>query len=265
MKFLYLLLSLAGATQLAADGPEYLAIGRPHRLIGDKVRVRSKPDTKAETIAELAIGTEVNPTEQTTVMYKHDGIEAPWYKVKFSNGGKSTEGFVWGNLIAKGFGVSAEGLVFMYGTGHGKQEADGYTNFTTQIRVAKDGKELARLEIKGGVGFQSQEKVVLAGNRGFAGIKNIFSVAFVQEYCAGKGNTMFFFWDGQQIHHVHSSVDGADAPVYAIETQTFPDQKGGKADHLYIVRENGDHDNPKSKKIEKFWLKWNGKKFIKAS
>ena len=265
MKFIGLLLYLAGAVAFAADGTEFLQLGTPHRLIGNKVRVRAKPDTKAEAIAELSIGSEITPTAQTDTKLTQDGVEAPWYKVTFSKEGRKTEGYIWGNLIAKGSAVSKDGLVFLYGIGPGKKEAGGYEQYSSQLRVAKDGKELAKLVIAEGVGFASRAEVKAHGGRGFSGIANVMSVRFMQEYCGGKGNTIYIFWDGKTLSMVHSTIDGADAPVYATETLTFPDDKGGKPDQLFVVREHGDHDNPKDKKIEKFWLKWNGKKLVKNS
>lgn len=265
MKFLGLLLYLAGAAAFSADGTEFLVLDTPHRLIGHKVRVRAKPETKAEAIAELSIGSEITPTAQTDTKLTQDGVEAPWYKVTFSKEGKKTEGYIWGNLIAKSFAVSKDGLVFLYGIGPLKKAAGGYEQFTSQLRVAKDGKELAKLIIDEGVGFASRAEVKAHGDRGFTGVTNVMSLHFMQEYCGGKGNAVYFFWNGKALSMVHSTIDGADAPVYATETLTFPDEKGGKPDQLFIVREHGDHDNPKDKKIEKFWLKWNGRKLVKAS
>jgi hypothetical protein len=227
-----------------------IEIGKPHRLIGDQVRVRSEPNMKGEVIIELKIGNEVIPLEETEYRERIDGVEAPWYKVSY---GKKGSGFVWGNLIAKQY-VIRNGLIFLYGSGFNKKEF-----YTSRFRVAKAGKELARIEIDEGVDFFSHATLSLKDGRGFTGVDNIVTLKFRQEYCAGKGNSVILFWTGEKLLFVHSTSDGADAPVYATETQTFPDEKGGKKDKLYIVRENGDHDNPKAARFERFWLKWNGR------
>lgn len=264
MKVLNLLLCLTAAPNLFADGQEYLQLGKTHRLLGDKVRVRAKADTKAAVIAELPVGSIVNPIEQTTEMHTQDGIEAPWYKVSFTKGGEKTEGYIWGNLIAKGYGTSKDGFIFLYGIGRGKKEAGGSEMYTTQLRAVKDGKEVTRLDISEGVSFQSRAEVKTESGRGFTGVSNIISIRFNQEYCGGKGNKLYIFWDGSKLTMVHSTADGFDAPAYAVEKQTFPDEKGGKKDQLYVVREQDDSDDPKSKNFDKFWLKWNGKKLVKA-
>lgn len=263
MKFVLIFSLVAGA--IFADEPLHLELGKAHRLLGDKVRVRAKPDTKSAVLAELAIGTEVNPTAQAVEKHTQDGVEAPWYKVSFSKDGKKSEGYVWGNLIAKGHAVSKDGLIFLYGVGKGKKEEGGYESFNSQVRIAKDNKELARGVFDEGTGFATRVNVQLTGGRGFSGVQNILAVQFQQEFCGGKGNTMYIFWDGSKLSKVHSTIDGADAPVYAIETLTFPDDKGGKKDELLLTQETGDHDNPKAKRIEKVRLRWDGKKFIKAS
>lgn len=243
---------------------DYLKLGKVHHILGDKVRVRAEANKGAKVLKELSIGSEITPVAQTTTLMTQDGVEAPWYKVSFMDAGKKTEGFVWGNLIAKASAKAKDGSIFLYGIGRGVKSDPTWTNYSSQVRVAKDGKELARLEIKEGVGFMSGEEISLRDGSGFEGVENIFSIRFVQEYCGGKGNALFVFWTGKKLHFVHSTVDGADAPVYAVEKQIFPTDKDGKKNHLFIVQEHGDHDNPKAKTVEKFWLKWTGSKLTKV-
>lgn len=243
----------------------WLKIHTPHRLIGNKVRVRSAPDNKAKVIAELSIGIEVIPLEQTSSSMTVDGVQAPWYKVRYSVDGGHAEGYVWGNLIARAFAESKTGEVFLFGTSRRQKDISVGTEYTSQVRVALDGDERARLEIKEGTSFEARYEVTLSDGRGLEGVSNIFAVTFVQEYCAGKGNTIFFFWNGQKLLHAHSSIDGADAPYYATEKQIFPSDKGGRKGFVILEQEHGDHDDPKSVKKEKILLKWNGKKLEKNS
>ena len=259
-----ILLFLVTAAALSADGMQYLKLGKAHHILGDKVRVRAEASAESKVLSELAIGSEVIPTEQSTARMSVEGVEAPWYKVTYTANGKKAEGFVWGNLIAKASAVSKDKTIFLYGIGRGIKSDPTWTNYSSQVRVAKDGKELARLEIKEGVSFNSGEEVKLRDGTGLDGVENVFSIHFLQEYCGGKGNAIFVFWTGKKLLFVHSSSDGADAPVYATETQTFPTDKAGKKNHIYIVQENGDHDNPKAKRVEKFWLKWTGAKLEKT-
>lgn len=254
MNFNRLILVCLGVLALWGNGLDALKLGQPHRLIADKVRVRAEPDINSEVITELKIGSEVIPLAEHEFRLTQDGIEAPWYKVSY---GKRGSGYIWGNLIAQQYAIS-DGLVFLYGTGRNKKDL-----YTSQFRVARAGKELARLQVDEGVDFFSQAKLTLSKGRGFAGVQNIVTLRFQQEYCAGKMNALYLFWTGEKLIFVHSTFEGADAPVYATETQTFPDEKGGKQDKLYIVRENGDHDNPQAKQVEKFWLKWNGKTLVR--
>ena len=263
---LVLLIAIVTAELAAEDGQiTWLKLHTPHRLIGDKVRVRSAPNSKAKVQAELSIGIEVTPLEQTNSSMTVDGVQAPWYKVRYSVDGGHAEGYVWGNLIARAFAENKQGQVFLFGTGRRQKDISVGTEYTSQVRVAIDGVELARLEIKEGTSFEAKHEVVLSDGRGLEGVTNIFAITFVQEYCAGKGNTIFFFWNGKKLLHAHSSIDGADAPYYAMEKQVFPADKGGRKGHVILEQEYGDHDDPKSVKKEKILLKWNGKKLAKTS
>lgn len=242
----------------------YLKLNTPHRLIGHKVRVRAAADNKAKVQAELSIGTEIVPLEQSVTTMAVDGVEAPWYRVRYARDGGHSEGYIWGNLIAKAYAESKDGKVFLFGTGRRQKDLSEGTEFTSQARVALDGEELARLEVKEGVGFQSQQEAQLSDGRGLEGVEAIFRIGFLQQYCGGKGNTMFFFWNGKKLLHAHSSVDGADAPYYAVEVQIFPADTNGRKGHIILEREHGDHDDPKTVKNEKILLKWNGKKLKKV-
>lgn len=241
---------------------QYLELNKPHFTIGNKVRVRVEADTNAAVVAELPIATELTPIRQTDQLMTQNGIEAPWYEVTLKRDGKQLRGFVWGNLIAKASAKTKGGLIFLFGPASAKKP-DGYTAYTSQVRVAKAGKELAKVEIPEGVGFLSKEEVKVTDGRGLNGVENIFTAKFIQEYCAGKNNTIFVFWTGDKLVFAHSTIDGADAPYYATEEQIFPADKGGVKEHIVVKTEHGDHDDPKSVKKEKYMLKWNGKKMEK--
>jgi len=145
-----------------------------------------------------------------------------------------------------------------------REPRDGEAGFSTLVRVARANKELASARANEGVGFDSRAELSIYGGRGLKLVQNVFVVHFQQEYCGGAGNRLFFFWDGRRLQHVHSSVDGADAPVYATEKQLFPDEKGGRADHIRIERESGDADNPAAVEKEQFWLRWTGSRLERA-
>lgn len=247
-------------TSLTAQDAQvpWLNLNTPHRLIGDKVRVRNAPDSKAKILAELSLGSEVVPLEQARHTMTGEGVSAPWYKVRYVRDGKRAEGFIWGKLIARAHALSKSGELFLFGTGRRQEPATEGTEFTSQVRVVRDGEELARLEVKDGAPFEAKYESRLTDGRGLEKVKNIFAVKFIQEYCGGKGNTLFFFWDGSKLLHAHSSVEGFDAPHYALERQIFPADKGGRKGFVIVEREYGNHDDPAETKRETVILKWTG-------
>lgn len=264
MKILLPFLLLASAL-FAQDAPiPWLNLNTPHRLIGDKARVRSAPDSKAKVLAELAIGSEVVPLVQTDSSMTGEGVSAPWYKVRYKKGNKTAEGYIWGKLIARTFALSKSGELFLFGTGRRQEQVTEGTEFTSQVRVVRDGEEIARLEVKDGAPFEAKFASQLTNGRGLEKVKNIFAVKFLQEYCGGKGNTLFFFWDGSKLLHAHSSIEGFDAPHYAREKQIFPADKGGRKGVVILEQEYGNHDDPAETKKETVVLKWNGKRLEKS-
>jgi hypothetical protein len=254
--------ALALALAATALHANRFPLNQKHRLFADQVNVRAEPSDKGRVMAVLPIGTEVTPLEEGTGEHSLKGLTAPWYKVAYRHQGKAASGFVWGGLIAKGFRESG-GLLFLYGIAL-RDPNNSEAGFSTLVRVARANKQIASAQANEGVGFDSSAELTLAGGRGLKTVQNIFVVHFQQEYCGGAGNRLFFFWDGRKLQHVHSSVDGADAPVYATEKQVFPDEKGGRPDHIRIQRESGDMDNPASVEKEDFWLRWSGSRLEKA-
>jgi len=250
-----LLIALLTSKGLIAGGINYLNIGLPHRTFAAKVAVHESANPKSRIVSELPMGFEITPFEQTTVKMTQAGIEAPWYRVKYEFNGQASEGFVWGNWIAKNHTRNREGLIFLYGISRRTTTDNGYSS---QIRVVRAGKELARLEIIEGVSFASAATTSLLAGNGFTGVQDILVIGFLPEYCAGKGNRLFIFWTGSKLIFAHSTVEWYDRPTYAIEEHIFPNQKAGKPDHFQVVRRTGRDDNPKSQKVEKFSLRWTG-------
>lgn len=258
------MIRFAFAFLLAASGLSAgsFPVNQKHRLFGDQVNVRAEPAEKSRVVAVLPIGTEVTPLDEGQGEFTVGGLSAPWYKVAYRHQGKTAEGYVWGGLIAKGFRESG-GLLFLYGIAL-RDARDSQAGFSTLVRVARGNKEIAAARANEGVGFDSSAELSLTGGRRLKLVQNIFVVHFQQEYCGGAGNRLFFFWDGRRLQHVHSSIDGADAPVYATEKQIFPDEPGGRADSVRIQRESGDLDHPKSVEKEEFWLRWTGSRLEKV-
>ncbi|TPN82152.1 SH3 domain-containing protein [Aquimarina algicola] len=65
-------------------------------LYGDNVKLRTAPNTQSEVIDLLKIGTQITILEKTDQSQKYNGLDSPWYKIKY----KSTTGYILGGLIA---------------------------------------------------------------------------------------------------------------------------------------------------------------------
>lgn len=252
MNQLAVLMLLLSSSGLLAQ--EYFTRGQKYRLLGDQVNVREQPSETGRVIAVLPIGTEVTVQGEAEGEYTSNKLTAPWFKVAYRHQGKAGSGFVWGGLIAKGYRES-KGLMFLYGVAPRADEGQG-----TVVRVVRAGKEIGSARAQPGAGFTGNPELALTGGRGFRGVENIFVVDFEANECAGLMSSLYFFWDGKALRHVHTTEEGADAPVYATEDRVFPDDKGGRPNQMHILREEGNSEEPASVKKTNFWLRWTGTK-----
>ena len=73
-----------------------LKSGEYYYLFGNDVKFRILPDTNSEVIELLKIGTEIQIIEKSSEILNYNGIESPFYKVKYND----KTGYILGGLIS---------------------------------------------------------------------------------------------------------------------------------------------------------------------
>ena len=131
-----------------------------------------------------------------------------------------------------------------------------------QVRLIKEGKEVSVTNFGSPLPWlTTPPEIDIEKLKGFDGVEQLITIGYNEGYCGGANNSEFIFWLPAQIMHVHSTSEGADAPVYATEEVIFPADEGGKPNSLHILRESGEMNDDGEDVItskEDFWLKWNG-------
>ncbi|HHG84227.1 MAG TPA: SH3 domain-containing protein [Bacteroidetes bacterium] len=256
---------------LLAQKPQYLSyeIGKSSELLADHVNVRSGPDRSENVIATLPIGTSVvvlDDFEASTIR----GIEAPWLKVRFEDGNKLQEGFLWAGMLATTSFASKTDpkLRFYFGLSHSK-EADWFPQLYLQIRAVRAGKQIAKLEFEGVGDLQPGAYWHAYDGLGIPGIQDIFNLGFAAGYCAGPAGDAYIFWDGKQFFHAKTIYSGSDAPVFLEEMLIFPNNEDGRKEKIILKHKSGEHaDNEAGEILDEYWEEtyiWTGKKLKKIS
>jgi hypothetical protein len=254
----YFVMASHAFAQNKAEPPALVYAENSSQLLhGDRVNVRDAANSKAKVIDNLAIGTAIKIVKQDEKLFTQNELTNYWYKVSYTKDGKTKEGYIWGGLIAVASRV--EGLYIIsvgYNLTHKKGDKYG------QVRLIKDGKELSFTNFESPMPWLTRPpEIEISALKGFDGVDKLITVVYNEPYCGGSNNQELIFWLPAKLMHVHSTSEGADAPVYATEEVIFPDEEGGKANRLHIKQQSGemtDEGNEIITSESDFWLIWNG-------
>jgi hypothetical protein len=238
--------------------------------------LRDRPGTQSKVLGKLPIGTPVAIEAVSEETFSQRGVTLPWVKVKARPvGAAAVSGYVWGGFLAL---ASIQTPDEAYMPNQGTLYLTGVTAFdeakhqiTVQVRIAKDGKELAKTEFttQGDLSYYPSFEV------DFPPLKNVKAMLSVNYYYPACGypsgnNLLFWLEDGQLTKVLETSSISDGGVFYDSENYIMPHEKGGIGDHIIVVKdhsefvEKGD-DYVRSAQSYKITLyKWNGSKLMKV-
>jgi hypothetical protein len=250
-----------------------------YTLVSD-ANIREKPNATATVISKLPIATKVKIEQVTSDTLAINGFPAPWCKVSYMQQSKKMTGYIWGGTLAFAALVSKDdfaddalnGIVYLVGMSKFDEKNH---NVVLQVRVAKNGAEIAKTEFKttGDVGFFIDMERFYDN-----GLKNVKDVLMIKSYypaCGyGSGENLVFF-TGKTLNRVLETSNMADGGAfYAKEDVLLPQEKGGITGHILVSSDTVEMTEKEvqkdvfemfiSKQDYKMTLyKWNGEKLVK--
>ena len=195
--------------------------GEYYYLFGNDVKFRILPDTNSEVIQLLKIGTEIQIIEKSSEILNYNGIESPFYKIKYND----KTGYILGGLISlekRNFNNSK--YLFTY-----KKNDD---NFSVIIRHINEKSELTESVSEL---ITHEFSIDIFDNKGIEGVENILFINYLAEACGIDGGGIFFFQTENELKKVFEITQVSDAGVYWLsENLIFPtDEKGIKGKIVY--------------------------------
>ncbi len=238
-------------------------------LVSD-ANVRDKPTTSGAVIAKLTIGTPLKIEKATTDSLTIKGVRAPWYQVSFINENKKKNGYLWGGFIASVFINDVYGDGELYLGGISNFDEKNY-KLTTQLRIAKNGQQLAVLEFPTCGDLSYYPQLELHGKDVFNNVKQTISYGSNFGACDYPSGDYLIFWTkNNQLQKVLETTSSSSAGAgYSAETYLLPNQRGGIGNHILVtedtaeMEEKGDAFRIKNQKYKISLWKWNGTKLVK--
>lgn len=242
-------------------------------LVAD-ANVRDEAKTSGVVIAKLSIGTALKIEKVTTDSLTLKGVRMPWYQVSFVHDKIKKKGYLWGGFIAAVFMVDTDYKTnenYLYLGGISAYD-DKKFKLTSQLRVAKNGQQIAVLEFPtvGDLGYAP--KIELTGNNSFTNVKQVISYGMNYGACDyPQGDYLIFLTKNNQLQKVVETTSASGAGTgYSSETYLLPSQRGGINGHIIMtedsaaMEEKGDDFQIRDQKFKLSLWKWNGAKLVKT-
>jgi len=227
--------------------------GEYYYLFGNDVKFRKLPNTNSEVIELLKIGTEIEIIDKSQETLVYNGIESPFYKVKFKN----EIGYILGGLISiEKREINNSQYFFAF-----KKIQD---NYSLIIRHLTKNSELKEIESE----LETHEfSVELYNNRGIEGIENVLFINYIAEACGIDGGGIYFFRTKNEIKKVFEIEEISDGGIYWFsETLIFPNDKKGVSGKIVYKKEAGVYEDEETNWIEitktSRELKWENEKIV---
>ena len=200
-----------------------------YHLFGDNVKFRKLPKLDSEVISVLRIGDEVKIIGKSDEFISYNGIDYPFYKVKY----EGQEGFISGGLISVDHKKN-NNINFVFSL---RKENDQYKIL---IR-AFDSIDLQYTEFMESL-VTNDFQLKLSGNKGISGIDNILYLDYIAEACGVQGGGIYYFIIGKELKKVFEISQISDAGVFWYsEELLFPTDEGGKDDAIIYRSESGSY------------------------
>ena len=196
-------------------------------LFGDKVKLREFSNTDSEVLSLIKIGEQIEIIEKTDSVFLFNGIESPWYKVKY----KEFVGYVVGGLISLDTAI-IDDITYLISL-----EKKEKSLFLKTRLLNKENEYLENnSELKTHV-----FSIKAFDNRGLNNLKSIFFIDYLAEACGINGGGIYLFYDGISLNKVIDYTQIGDADLYwYIEEYVFPTDKDGIKDKILYKREIGE-------------------------
>ena len=202
--------------------------GEYYYLFGDNVKFRNLPDLKSEVLELLKIGTEVQVLEKSGETIEYNGIESPFYKVKYKN----HVGYILGGLLSlEKKEVDSSKFFFAY-----KKDGEKYSIITRHLNEEFEINEtITQLTT-------NDFSIELHNNKGLDGVDHILFINYLAEACGVDGGGIYYFQVKDELKKVFEISQVSDAGVYWFsEDLIFPEDKNGIKGKIVYQKEIGNY------------------------
>lgn len=211
-------------------------------LFGDNVNLRTEPTSESETLGLLEIGECIEIVEKTDIEIKLNGIESPWYKVKYA--GKI--GYILGGLISLTY-IRDDNIRCLVNL---EKTEDNLYILTRVLSDLTDNYFENKSQF---LGDNNGFCLKLFDNKGLESISNILYINYLPESGGANAGGYYLFFDKKQLHKVINVTSRSDIGFWESENLYFPNDTLGIEDKIIYIKEKGKYSEEVSEQSEPNW------------
>lgn len=211
-------------------------------LFGNNVKLRTEPSPVSETLALLKIGQSIEIVEKTNIENNFNGIQSPWYKVKYDE----KIGYILGGLISL-TEIKNDNLRCFISL---EKTEDKLYILTRVLSDFTDNYFENRSEsFADNNGFCLK----LFDNKGLEDISNILFINYLPESGGANTGGYYLFFDNKKLHKVIDLTSRSDIGFWESEKIYFPKDSLGMKDKIIYIKGKGEYSNYYSEESEPKW------------
>lgn len=198
-------------------------------IFGETTQVRKAPSLQGERIAVLPIGHPVQVLAHDTAMLTLQGRAAYWHRITWlDEQNQKREGWVWGGLLAQGFG-DIEQTLFLIGYTQSKEileKGRKITHYEYEIKAVRNERLLDRHEMSHLYFHEAQiMDFSIYGSRGLTQAKNIINFNWSGACCGCGGEEHTLIWNGVKFEPLPVLKHWGEWGTGGYETYFFPEDQ----------------------------------------
>lgn len=198
-------------------------------VFADVANIRKSPDSGAEVVARIPIGTPVIITKITKKTATVKGLTAPWLKMR----NDSIEGYVWAGTLTNAALTLEDGSQVVWGLIE-KQESEELLSVRASVRIASEGvlRVKTDFELKHADRPEDAFLSVLPAPL-LNGVRNVVMLETLSEACGVFASVHYLLYTGEELYFVDSGWSMGDGGLlHTVKSYAFP----------YPAKENASSD-----------------------
>jgi hypothetical protein len=204
-------------------------VNNNYSLFGDKVKLRTAPNTTSDVVTLLRISDQVKLLEITDKFHEISTTKTPWCKVEY----KGKTGYILAKFMAHAYIINSDTDFYFRLI---IKESQNYLLIRTSYGDAEIAYHETTLQL-----YENSISFTVEDNKGLQNVTDILKINYHGDSCgAENGSTYFFLTEDYLLIHIANLSVSGDGGYFDSETFTFTTDEHTKEPVILFTKESGE-------------------------